>query len=219
MKDNIPKDIDSVSPSLVNENPDHRNAFLIEWYKILWNNARQSMESIWKLIYPITLVGTVWVAIHQSYLPPILGNSLVFVILFWAINVTIDSNQWHRRNLIFYTAVERYFLKENDYGRLIYSKFKSPKTGWISFYRICLYAFITLLLLAMIHAVTPFCQELKICAPEELSSKITSRICITSGYDIWILILGIIYSFWNYVDQEKSTKKYKNELFGEKAKG
>ena len=178
-----------------------REAFLIEWYKILWNNARQSMDGIWKLLGPITLVGSIWFAIYQQYLPSNLGNALVFVIIFWAINVTIDFNQWHRRNLIFYTAVEREFLSSQDYGHLIPLEYKIPKKGWISFYRICLIAFLTVLFIACYLCFFPEVTQIK------WQHKWYER------YDILILGSGMIYSTWNFVNQERSSRRYRHKLF------
>lgn len=181
---------------------DHgREAFLIEWYKILWNNARQSMDGLWKLVGPLTLVGSVWVAINQNFIPYNLGNSLVFVILFWAINITIDYNQWHRRNLIFLTAVEREFFTDKDYGRLIPSKFKIPKSSWVGFYRICGFIFCALLILSVYASFFPPGKEATWNAP------------VVSRYDLLILIVGIVFSWCNYRNQEKSTKSYIDELF------
>jgi hypothetical protein len=182
-----------------------REAFLIEWYKILWTNARQSMDGTWKLFSPIPLVGTIWFAIYKQYLPINLGTALVFVIIFWAINVTIDLNQWHRRNLFFYTAVEREFFGDNDYGRLLPTKYRSPKKGWVTFYRICLLTFITLLLLACL---------LCFFSP---STQINCQLSWYERYDLFILVGGLCYSIWNFIEQEKSSKRTRNELFNNMA--
>lgn len=207
INETVIKIFEDVGDSLETMFPDKQKAretFLIEWYKILWNNARQSMDGIWKLIGPITVVGTIWFAIYEQYLPSNLGNTLVFIIIFWAINVTIDFNQWHRRNLIFYTAVEREFLDDKDYGRLIPSEYKSPKKGWITFYRICLYTFIALLIVA-----------LSLCFfPPKAQTK--WQFSWYERYDLVALAVGLFYSIWNFYDQEQSSKEDINELFHSK---
>ena len=161
------------------------------------------MDGIWKLLGPITLVGSIWFAIYQQYLPSNLGNALVFIIIFWAINVTIDFNQWHRRNLIFYTAVEREFLSSQDYGHLIPLKYKIPKKGWISFYRICLITFLTVLFIACYLCFSPEVTQIK------RQHKLYER------YDILILGAGMIFSIWNFVNQERASRRYRHELFSD----
>lgn len=175
---------------------DNRKSFLLEWYKILWSNAQKSMDSIWKLLGPLTLVGTVWIAIYKNYIPFSLGNSLVFIILFWAINITIDFNQWHRRNLIFYTAVEKEFFSKEDYGKLIPMKFEIPKSKWISFYMICVIVFCALLIFSVVFALENRVEQGDSCPYH------------------WIIFgLGLIFSIKYFWNQEKSSKNYIKELF------
>lgn len=176
-----------------------RNTFLIEWYKILWNNARSSMDGVWKLIGPITIVGTIWIAIQKGYLEANLGYSLAFIILLWGINITIDFNQWHRRNLIIFSAVEREFLKDEDYGKLIPKDFREPKLEWISFYKICCWVFCLILLISVWQALLHTCDY-----------KWYEQ------YHWLFLLTGIPYTFCYYNEQEKSTKKYYKEIFVKK---
>lgn len=128
---------------------DRRDEFLRTWYQVLWSNIDRSMTSIWQIAGPIGLVGAVFVYIDR--LGPHLAVCLQLVIGFWALNNTIDMNSWHRRNLIFVFRVERQFLHDRDYGVVIPSSFREPRTDWIQFYTINFVTF--LVMIAMVIAV------------------------------------------------------------------
>lgn len=113
---------------------DERAEFLRTWYQILWSNIDRSMKSIWQIVGTIGLVGAAF--LYMDKLGPNLTASLQLVIAFWALNNTMDMNAWHRRNLIFAARVERQFLKPTDYGAVIPSSFREPRTDWIEFYSI-----------------------------------------------------------------------------------
>lgn len=76
--------------------PQRRDQFLINWYGILWSNVDRSMRGIWNVLGTVTLTGTVLVAVHKEYLPYSPGIVLGFLLIFWAVNITIDLNAWHR---------------------------------------------------------------------------------------------------------------------------
>ncbi len=174
-----------------------RDEFLIQWYGVLWSNVNRSMEGIWKILAPIAVVGTIMAAVQQGYLPLALGSALTFVILLWALNMTIDLNQWHRRNLIFLTAVEREFMLEDDYGRLIPAKYRTRGPGWIRFYKINAVVFLVLLVLASGYAA--------------LFKTEASGAC----YHWVILAAGAVLTAINFRDTEKRAREYARELSGE----
>ncbi len=171
-----------------------RDEFLIQWYGVLWSNINRSMEGIWKVLAPIAVVGTIMAAVQKGYLPLPLGSSLTFVILLWALNMTIDLNQWHRRNLIFLTAVEREFMLEDDYGRLIPVKYRNRGASWIRFYKINARVFGVLLLLAIGHAAMRDAGDSGAC------------------YHWAILAAGVVLTGINLWDTEKRAKAYAEEL-------
>jgi hypothetical protein len=171
-----------------------RDEFLIQWYGVLWSNVNRSMEGIWKVLAPIAVVGTIMAAVQQGYLPLALGSALTFVILLWALNMTIDLNQWHRRNLIFLTAVEREFMLEEDYGRLIPAKYRTRGSGWIRFYTINALIFTVLLILAAGYAA--------------LYKTDVRGAC----YHWTILAAGVVLTGVNVWDTEKRAREYASEL-------
>ena len=178
-------------------NDKNRTDFIKEMYGVYWANITRSMEGVWKVLAPLTVVGTIIAAIDQGYLPAIFGISLAFLIIFWALNVMIDLNDWHRRNLFFLTKVEQEFLTSEDYGKLIPAKYKTPEKGWITFYKINAIVFLVLLALTVLFAYYKLnCTEFVVLAV--------------------VLIVGGILTFYNKYHQDKSTLKKFNELFGNK---
>lgn len=126
-----------------------KSDFLIAWYDILWRNIDRSMTGMWQILAPITVVGTGLWAVSEGHLPIWLGGSGILLIIFWAINLTIDLNSWHRRNLYLLTSVERRFLDDEDYGKLIPGKYRTPKRHWLlTFYWVHGLTFAALLIIA-----------------------------------------------------------------------
>lgn len=172
-----------------------RSDFIKEMYGVYWENITRSMEGVWKVLAPLTVVGTIMVAIHRCYLPADLGISLALLIIFWALNIMIDLNDWHRRNLFFLTKVEHEFLTSEDYGKLILAEYKTPKKGWITFYKINAIVFLVLLALTVLFACYKLdCTEFVVLAV--------------------MLIVGGILTFYNKYHQDKSAHKKFKELFG-----
>lgn len=111
-----------------------RSDFLVAWYDILWRNIDRSMTGMWQVLAPITVVGTGLWAVGGEFLPLWVGGPAIVFVIMWAINLTIDLNSWHRRNLYLLATVERHFLNEEDYGRLIPCSYRTPNESWIRFY-------------------------------------------------------------------------------------
>ena len=176
-------------------NDKNRTDFIKEMYSVYWANITRSMEGVWKVLAPLTVVGTIMVAIHRCYLPADLGIYLALLIIFWALNVMIDLNDWHRRNLFFLTKVEQEFLNSEDYGKLIPAEYKTPKKGWITFYKINALVFLVLLALTVLFACYKLdCNEFVVLAV--------------------VLIVGGILTFYNKYHQDARALKKFNELFG-----
>jgi hypothetical protein len=175
---------------------EERAEFLRTWYQVLWSNIDRSMTSIWQIAGPIALVGAAF--IYMDRLGPHLTASLQLVIVFWALNNTIDMNSWHRRNLIFISRVECQFLREEDYGVVIPSSFRMPRIDWIEFYSINALTFLVLLgVVITVYAVKLF------------------RIPPVSPCNILgptaVLILGGIATFYTYRRCERQIARYLRE--------
>ena len=123
----------------------NRSQFLIDRYCHLWSNVDRSMKGIWSILGTITIIGIILTAIYKDHLSLNIGAVLLFIILFWALNMTIDLNAWHTRNLFFIAAIEREFLSQDDYGKLLPVSYRTPKHKWITFYFINIITFILLL--------------------------------------------------------------------------
>jgi hypothetical protein len=185
----------SKKPEYENRRPD----FIIEMYRVYWANMARSMEGVWKILAPITVAGTIIAAVHKDYLPAPLGISLAFLVIFWALNMTIDLNAWHRRNLFFLVRAEQNFLRSQDYGTLLPKKYKEPSVRWITFYEINALIFLAFLFLTVLYA---FIWKLPKC---DFASNWLVPISV--------LLAGVVSTLVNARVQDKSAQKHFRELF------
>jgi len=187
-----------------------RQEFLIQWYAILWSNIDRSMRGIWNVLGTVTLMGTVLVAVHKDYLPYSAGILLGLLLVFWGVNVTIDLNGWHRRNLFMLTAIEREFLDSTDYGRILPEAYRRPEESWVRFYRLNVTVFILLGLAFCGYALV---REAAGPTP-------------TGVWSVWILpihwialAIGVVLTVMNLLGRAHSAKKHWQELFGSSRDG
>lgn len=179
---------------------DRRTDFVKEMYRVYWANVARSMDGTWKVVAPLTIVGTIVGAIHKEYLPAALGLSFAFAIVFWALNVTIDLNAWHRRNLFFMTKAEQEFLLPEDYGRLLPACYKTPPKGWIAFYIIHSVTFLAVIVFVILYG-----------AAWKLPGTGFVRGWLLP---LVVLLIGLTLTIINFVLQEKSARRRFSELFG-----
>jgi hypothetical protein len=175
-----------------------RGDFIKEMYRVYWANMSRSMEGIWKVLAPITVGGTILAGVHKDYLPASVGISLADLVVFWALNITIDLNAWHRRNLFFVVKAEQEFLIKSDYGRLLPAKYSQPSTGWITFYLINLLAFIAFLGVSTLYA---------------LLWMRPSTMCWEWLLPVGVVALGSALTAYNAYIQERSARSHFDELF------
>lgn len=179
---------------------DRRDEFLRNWYSILWSNIDRSMTSIWQIVGTIALVGAAF--IYSNKLGPHLTISLQLLIVFWAINNTMDMNAWHRRNLIFAARVETQFLHAQDYGTVIPSSFKEPRADWIEFYLI---NFVTFIVLVGVTIAAYLVQ---------LRRGGLSTLCPLIGPCV-IFVLGLIATLYSHHRCETQINRYLRETRSE----
>jgi hypothetical protein len=178
---------------------DQRDEFLRTWYGVLWSNIDRSMTSIWQIAGPIGLVGAVF--IYMDKLGPHLAVSLQLIIVFWALNNTIDMNSWHRRNLIFAARVERYFLKDTDYGVIVPISFREPRTDWIEFYAINFATFVALIGIVIVVYVVKIVR-MSPCRP-----------CLVLGPAV-VFLIGVITTAYTFGRCERQISRYFRETQG-----
>jgi len=117
---------------------DKRDQFFLEYYKVAWDNINKHREGLWKVLVPY--LG--FYAIFSYRLDNIELLGILLIILLFVLNtfimaVSINFNLWFVRNMAIITNIETYFLKEEDYGKLIpedYKKkpnFKKKPEIWI----------------------------------------------------------------------------------------
>lgn len=158
------------------------------------------MEGVWKILAPITVAGTIIAAVHKEYLPAPFGISVAFLVIFWALNMTIDLNAWHRRNLFFLVKAEHQFLRSQDYGALLPLGYKKPATGWITFYKINAYVFSAFLFLIGVYSAL-----WKLPSTGVASNWLMPAVVFT---------VGVISTILNARVQGNSSQEHFNELFG-----
>ncbi len=179
-------------------NKDYRKEFICSMYPEYWNSISRSMDSVWKVIAPLTVIGTIISAMYKDFLPAFVGFGLCFIILFWALNMTIDLNAWHRRNLFFLSKIEKYFLEKEDYGNLLPVAYMRSKQGWITIYKINMWTFAILLLaICIMFAVYYHCNP-------ELNLLLVPFL---------LFFVGCCLTIYNYYKQEKSARERFDELF------
>jgi hypothetical protein len=178
---------------------DERGEFLRTWYGVLWSNIDRSMTSIWQIVGPIALVGAAF--IYEDKLGPHLTVTLQILIVFWALNNTMDMNSWHRRNLIFVSRVERQFLRQDDYGVVIPSSFREPRTDWIEFYWI---NFVTFIILTGI-VVGVYVDKI-------IESR-SWRTCFVFG-PLAVFLVGVGFTAYTFLRCEKQIHRYFQETRG-----
>lgn len=186
------------------ETSSHRQDFVKQMYNVYWANMSRSMEGTWKVIAPLTIVGTILGAIHKEYLPVSLGLSFAFAMVFWALNVTIDLNAWHRRNLFLLTKAEQEFLLQEDYGHLLPACYKTPPKGWIAFYMIHAITFLAVIVFVILYGTI-------------------WKLPGTGFFCGWlmplaVLAVGLILTVINFFAQETSARCRFCELFGDQKK-
>ncbi len=149
-----------------------------------------------EILAPITVAGTLVVGVHRDFLPAPLGVSLAILVIIWGINVTIDLNAWHRRNLLFATKAEQQFLNPTDYGHLLPSVYSLPSKAWITFYLINVLIFVAFLVLVVLYG----------------AMTLSRRERWLPGLVLLVGILGTSRNAWK---QERSAGKRLRELFGD----
>lgn len=184
------------------EHQDSKAEFLVTWYDVLWRNIDRSMTSMWQVLAPITVVGTGLWALGQGHLPLWIGGSALLLIIIWALNLTIDLNSWHRRNLYLLTSVERQFFEEQDYGSLIPSAYRTPKRNWVVFYVVHGWTFGVLLVVASAYFG---------CLAFERSADPVTWLVLGA-----ILTAGLVFTACHLRHDLRSERAMYNELFGNK---
>jgi hypothetical protein len=161
------------------------------------------MNGIWNVLATITLAGATIAAIEQKYVPLHIGIAGIYLIVLWAINMTIDLNSWHVRNLIFLAAIEREFLASSDYGRLLPKAYRTPATGWITYFSLNLLAFLILLGMCITYAY----------GKGGCGQALTLNI-LGIAYYWWLLGTGLLYTGLHWWGECRSANKHRSELFG-----
>lgn len=101
-----------------------REDFLIEMYKIFWENVNRSEGNMWQIVsFYIAIITGIFVATKGQYLDMFLGVMIILIFSFAAIYIILTAQLWAARNMGLISNIEKEFLKNDDYGTIFPTSF------------------------------------------------------------------------------------------------
>ena len=97
---------------------ERRSKFLLEMHKAYWNNISRAEDASWKMIaaYTALIAGL-------AFSSPVIGYTGILAIFipfsFMSVAISLNANLWFLRNIGLISNLEREFLNDTDYDRLI----------------------------------------------------------------------------------------------------
>jgi len=123
-----------------------RDQFLLEYYKVAWDNINENRGGLWKVLIPY--LGFYAILDYGYGTIGILGVILLlFIINTFIMVVSINLNLWFARNMIIISNIESCFLKKEDYGKLIPQYFYKKEN--IYFHRLEIWMLVFLFVLCI----------------------------------------------------------------------
>ena len=100
-----------------------RKKFLLEFYKVCWNNVTRSEEAAWKMFAAYTAVFA-GLAFASDAIGIAGFLSILTIFSFLAIALSLNANLWFVRNIGLISNLEKEFLYESDYSVLVPKSYK-----------------------------------------------------------------------------------------------
>lgn len=112
-------------------NNNDREIFLLEFYKVCWNNITRAEDAAWKRM---TAYATLIAGLSFVYSDIKATGFLIIIIIFsfFSISISLNANLWFVRNMGIISNLEKEFLNEGDYNVIIPKSYK----GKIPFFSI-----------------------------------------------------------------------------------
>lgn len=138
---------------------DKREQFMLEYYKVAWNNISKTRDGMWKILVPyLGFYAVLGYALDKI-------GTLGVILLLMGINtfmmvISMNLNMWFLRNLNIISNMELYFLKKEDYGKLIPEYFHEKKTIRFNRPEVWIFAFFSILIvhsLVYVFSLILFC--------------------------------------------------------------
>jgi len=95
-----------------------RDTFLLEFYKVCWNNITRAEEAAWKMFaaYTAVLAG---LSLASGIIGKVGFLLITIIFSFLAISLSLNANLWFVRNIGIISNLEKEFLYSEDYDSLI----------------------------------------------------------------------------------------------------
>lgn len=145
-----------------------RPEYLIQWRTSMFVSIREKESNVWKFVTFYATAITLVIGIGQRLAPGTTPTSVdttfdvaavaavVGLLTFWGLAVVIDSNFWMSRNLKMIGNVEKLFLPEVEYGRIIPGSYSSPMFRYARPYTIFFFFLVILGLIAYLNFLLHF---------------------------------------------------------------
>lgn len=145
-----------------------RPEYLIQWRTSMFVSIREKESSVWKFVTFYATAITLIIGLGQRLAPGTTPTSVdttfdvaavaavVGLLTFWGLAVVIDSNFWMSRNLKMIGNVEKLFLPESEYGRIIPAYYSSPMFRYARPYTIFFFFLVILGLIAYLNFLLHF---------------------------------------------------------------
>jgi len=105
---------------------DDRKKFLLEMYTVFWDNVSRAFDMAWKMMASYAALFAALSFIYQFFGAAIVLG-LIIVFSFVSIGLALNANLWFVRNAALISNLEREFLYDDDYGKLLPERWKKPK--------------------------------------------------------------------------------------------
>ncbi len=104
-----------------------REQFLLHFYDQLWGSITRAEQGLWQFVAAfVVVIGGQWALGEKQ---PVLAAYVAIIVLFWAINVTINAGKWFEHNRIIIIHIEKEFI-QNDVGKIIPASYHERRTRW-----------------------------------------------------------------------------------------
>ncbi len=120
--------------------------YLIQWRSSLWVSIREKESNVWKFITFYASAVALIIGLGEKYTNTFVIAFVIGILSFWGLAIVIDANSWMARNLKLIGNIEKLFIPEEEYGRLIPGYYSSPHFLYFRPYR-CHFTVLTLLAL------------------------------------------------------------------------
>ena len=123
------------APHIIDSTPHRlatrRDDFLLAMYRAAWDNVTQAEDTLWKVMAAYTAV---FAALAFASSTVGLGAVLLLVVVFGLFGAAVsqNANLWFIRNMGMISNIERQFLFDDDYGRIIPERWKRGKVPFVN---------------------------------------------------------------------------------------